>query len=161
MTPRPLYLGTSGASRAQRAHFSLFIPNAGNEGIDVAQDFRSVVCYGTVIHGVGEPVMAGYALEIKRNYDRSTDQDLRAMTLLGYVDSSILYESENSTTFIKGTPRGALERHAANVPIPPRGQNVRAPIDGVSSSRNKGVKLLIPLVTDLDKTVSRVDSGLC
>ncbi|KAF4502408.1 hypothetical protein FAGAP_1378 [Fusarium agapanthi] len=32
-------------------------------------------------------------------------------------------------------PRGIIERQAASVTPPPRGQNIRAPIDGVNTKR--------------------------
>ena len=75
--------------------------------------------------------MAGYTLEIKRNYECSTSQDLRELVLRGYVDKCNIYEPRSSSYIKETAPRSTLESHASTVSPPPRGQNVRAPIDGV------------------------------
>ncbi|KND86747.1 hypothetical protein TOPH_08604 [Tolypocladium ophioglossoides CBS 100239] len=57
------------------------------------------------------------------------------MVFLGYVDSNNLYDPVNKSFAREYTPRGVLKSEAAQVPPPPRGQNVRAPIDGVNAKR--------------------------
>lgn len=52
--------------------------------------------------------------------------------LLDYIDEDILYETASSDEMVEEhTPRGTLEKYMASVEPPPRGQDVRAPIDGV------------------------------
>ncbi|OAQ70223.1 hypothetical protein VFPPC_15554 [Pochonia chlamydosporia 170] len=75
-TTRSVYLALSRQSKAQHAHFGIFIPNVDCERTTISQDYRSMSCTGTVIHVVGEPLMAGYALEFKRNFECSTEPDL-------------------------------------------------------------------------------------
>lgn len=136
MSYRSFYLAKYRTSKSQRAHFAIFIPNADSDSDNLGHDFRSRSCKGTVIHVVGEPVMAGYTLEIKRNYECSTSQDLKKLVLLGYVDTCNVYEPKSSSYVKETSPRSTLERHASTVPPPPRGQNVRAPIDGVGCRRD-------------------------
>ncbi|KAL1297355.1 hypothetical protein AAFC00_004896 [Neodothiora populina] len=79
--------------------------------------------------------MAGYRLEIKRNYDCSPSQDLRSLVLLGDVDVVNIHEP-TSKAFVRGDiARGTLERQAATIPPPPKGQNIRAPVDGINTKR--------------------------
>lgn len=75
--------------------------------------------------------MAGFVLEIKRNYECKNSKDLEKLVPLGHIDGANLHDSPSSE-FMKDVPRGVLEREAGMVPPPPKGQNVRAPIDGVS-----------------------------
>jgi hypothetical protein len=133
MTHRSVYLAKYRGSPNQRAHFAIFIPNATDDGRDLSREFRSISCKGTIIHVVGEPVMNGYTLEFKRNYECSSSRDLQEMVLLGYVDPTNLYNPPYTKLVKENTPRETLEREAAVVPPPQGGQNVRAPIDGVST----------------------------
>ncbi|KAK3935021.1 hypothetical protein QBC46DRAFT_58986 [Diplogelasinospora grovesii] len=135
MASRSVYLATYRGSASQRAHFAIFIPNAADDSRDLSVDFRSDSTKGTVIHVVGEPVMNGYTLEFKRNYECKDSRDLQKLVRLGTVDAANLYDPP-STKFVKeSTPRGTLEREAAKVAPPRGGQNVRAPIDGVTTKR--------------------------
>ncbi|KAI5866297.1 hypothetical protein GGS23DRAFT_617360 [Durotheca rogersii] len=58
--------------------------------------------------------MAGYVLEIKRNYECSTDKDLKAL-VLGDVDAANVHESTSDASVEDYTPRSVLERHIATV----------------------------------------------
>ncbi|KAJ6436487.1 C2H2-type domain-containing protein [Purpureocillium lavendulum] len=135
MTYRSAYLAKYRGSASQRAHFAIFFPNAADDGKDLSREFRSSSCKGTIIHVVGEPVMNGYTLEFKRNYECSTSRDLQEMVPLGYVDPALLYTPPNTKFVKENTARAGLEREAAMVPPPRGGQNIRAPIDGVNSKR--------------------------
>ena len=91
---------------------------------------------GTQIHVVGEPLMAGYMLEMKRHFDVQNDRELRALVRLGSIDSTILHRDDSLDTMFRDyVPKSAVERLAGSVAPPPRGQDVRAPIDGVSNRR--------------------------
>ncbi|OAA45522.1 hypothetical protein NOR_03311 [Metarhizium rileyi] len=69
------------------------------------------------------------------NYECSTSRDLQELVFLGYVDSTNIYDP-SYTKFVKEThPRQTLEREAAMITPPPKGQDIRAPIDGVSTKR--------------------------
>ena len=133
MAYRSVYLAKSRGSAKERTHFAIFIPNAADNDKDLSQDFRSSSCKGTIIQVVGEPVMNGFVLEFKRNYDCSTSRALQGMVLLGYVDSTNLYDPPYTEFVKESRSRETLEREAASVPPPPGGQDVRAPIDGVST----------------------------
>ncbi|WVN90131.1 uncharacterized protein L203_105366 [Cryptococcus depauperatus CBS 7841] len=135
MPCRSIYLAKHRGIASQRAHFALFIPNAADDRKDLSQDFQSTPCSGTVIHVVGEPVMLGYALEFKRNDECSDSRDLREMVFLGHVDSANLYDPPDMMVFKETCARAALEREATMVNPPPRGQNIRALIDGVTTRR--------------------------
>lgn len=140
MTYRSVYLAKYRGSASQRAHFAIFVPNAADSNKDLSREFRSSSCKGTIIHVVGEPVMNGYALEFKRNYECSTSRDLQEMILLGYVDSATLYNPSYSKFMKENHPRERLEREAAMVPPPPGGQNIRAPIDGVRTLQTSKIE---------------------
>ncbi|KAM3422417.1 hypothetical protein BST61_g2768 [Cercospora zeina] len=129
MTPRAIYLARYRESTRQRAHFALFVPNEADDRAGLSQNYRDSPCRGTVIHVVGEPIIAG------RNYDCSNSRRLGALVRLGYVDEAHIYASSGTTATKDSTPRAPLEREATLVPPPPRGQNVRAPIDGVNTRR--------------------------
>ena len=133
MAYRCVYLAKYRTSASQRAHFAIFIPNATDDGRDLTQGFRSTSCTGTIIHVVGEPLMSGYALEFKRNYECSTSHDLQEMVFLGNVDSTNVYDPSSTKPVRETHPRATLEREATTISPPPRGQNIRAPIDGVSN----------------------------
>lgn len=133
MTTRSIYLAKSRHTLSQRAHFAVCIPKPSENGRDLAQNFKLSPSQVTAIHVTGEPLMGGYALEFKRNYDCSTSNDLQEMIFLGSVDQASVYDSPEGEFFRESQPRGTLEREAARVPPPPRGQNVREPIDGVSA----------------------------
>ncbi|KAI6375404.1 hypothetical protein MCOR25_002970 [Pyricularia grisea] len=75
--------------------------------------------------------MNGFALKIKRNYECSTFSYLKELVLLGQVRSDDLYEPNADDEEKDTTPRGRLEKEATKIPPPSKGQNIRAPIDGV------------------------------
>lgn len=77
--------------------------------------------------------MAGYALEIKRNDECAHSPDLKKLVFLGHVATTNIHDNESGDHIKEHAPRGTLESLAATVPPPPRGQNIRAPIDGVST----------------------------
>ena len=67
-------------------------------------------------------------------YGKSS-QDLEKLVYIGNANPINLYDPP-SEGFVKEThSRPTLEREAAAISPPPRGQNVRAPIDGVSKFR--------------------------
>lgn len=143
MPLRSVYLAKYYASASQRAHFAIFIPNQNCDRSTIKDDYRSHRTSGTVLHAVGEPIMAGYVFEIKRNYECKDSKDLKELIPLGYIDTANLYDPTSSTYSKENIPRSVIERLAASVPPPPRGQNIRAPIDGVcfSGSINWLIKL--------------------
>ncbi|KAL5591350.1 hypothetical protein FOVSG1_010239 [Fusarium oxysporum f. sp. vasinfectum] len=107
MPVRSLYLAKSGGGANQRSHFALFIPNAEYD--------RNTV---------------------HRNYNTQAYADLKSLVFLGKIDDSILCDSPETETEIREiTPRSIIERLAECVTPPPRGQNIRAPIDGVKTKR--------------------------
>ncbi|KAM4065821.1 hypothetical protein HRG_012919 [Hirsutella rhossiliensis] len=134
MAPRTIYLAKY-RSGSQRAHFAIFVPNSAGNHIDLEKEFRSVNCPVTVIHVVGEPLMSGFALEIKRNYDGKYSLQLEKVTALGSIDSAHIFEPPNKEVKTESITRCKLEREAAQVPPPPKGQDLRAPIDGVKTKR--------------------------
>lgn len=132
MVYRTAYLAVYSRGPRQRAHFSIFIPDESANARDLSNDTSPEPAMGTVIHVVGEPVMSGYALEFKRNYNCKGSRELQKMLSLGYVDGNDVTNFSTSGFSRDSIPRSTLERVAAQVPPPPGGQNVRAPIDGVS-----------------------------
>lgn len=121
-------------SANQRAHFAIFIPNAAMSHMDLSTQIRQTACSGTIIHVVGEPLMAGYMLEIKRNYECSLSRDdLEQLIPLGSIDSDNIFEPPDAAPAKENITRSKMEIEAAMIPPPPRGQNIRAPIDGVSA----------------------------
>ncbi|KAK2591469.1 hypothetical protein QQS21_010845 [Conoideocrella luteorostrata] len=134
MSSRAVYLAKYRSAQNQRAHFAVFIPNAEHSHRDLAQDFAAAKCQGTVIHAVGEPLMAGYTVDIKRNRDCSNVPDLRGLFRLGQVETANVYEPPPGIESAD-TARTTIEREALSVPAPPRGQDIRAPIDGVATKR--------------------------
>ncbi|KAH7195347.1 hypothetical protein DER44DRAFT_536950 [Fusarium oxysporum] len=136
MPVRSLYLAKSGGGANQRSHFALFIPNAEYDRNTVSEDFRSLKAIGTRIHVVGEPLMSGFAFQVHRNYNTQAYADLKSLVFLGKIDDSTLCDSPETETEIREiTPRSIIERLAECVTPPPRGQNIRAPIDGVKTKR--------------------------
>lgn len=133
MVYRSVYLAVYNRTARSRAHFAIFIPNLAANSTDLSVENDLAEVKGTVIHVVGEPVMQGYVLEFKRNYDCKSSQQLQKLVPLGYVDGTNV-ANPSSTEFSRDNiPKSTVERVAAQVPPPPRGQNVRAPIDGVSA----------------------------
>ncbi len=131
MAARGVYLAKYRPSPSTRAHFAIFVPNAPHNRDDVGQTFLSQSTKGTIIHVVGEPMMAGFSLEFKRNYECWGSLDLEELVALGQVDPANSFEP-GVTEFIRETiPRSKMEVEATKVRPPPRGQNIRAPIDGV------------------------------
>ncbi|CVK94919.1 uncharacterized protein FMAN_13203 [Fusarium mangiferae] len=136
MPARSLYLAKSGGGVNQRSHFALFIPNAEYDRDIISEDFWSLKAIGTKIHVVGEPLMSGFAFEVHRNYNTQAYPDLKRLVFLGKIDVSILHSyAETEPEIRENTPRSLIERLAESVPPPPKGQNIRAPIDGVNTRR--------------------------
>ncbi|KAG9495690.1 hypothetical protein J7337_012245 [Fusarium musae] len=136
MPLRSLYLAKSGGGANQRSHFALFIPNAEYDRDTINQDFRSLKAVGTRIHVVGEPLMSGFAFEVHRNYNTQAYPDLKQLVFLGKVDDSMLHEyPETKPEIRENIARSLLERVAKSITPPPKGQNIRAPIDGVHTKR--------------------------
>ncbi|KAF5588637.1 calcium-independent phospholipase A2-gamma [Fusarium pseudoanthophilum] len=132
MPVRSLYLAKSGGGTNQRSHFALFIPNAEHDRDTISEDFHSVKAIGTRIHVVGEPLMSGFAFEVHRNYNTQAYPDLKQLVFLGKIDGSILHNyPETEPEIRENTARSLLERVAESVTPPPKGQDIRAPIDGV------------------------------
>lgn len=131
MTRRTVYLTKSGP-RSQRSHFGIFIPKAYCDRPTLCDDWERRNCQGTQIHVVGEPLFAGYALEFKRNFDLTGAQGMQKLVLLGSVDEAIINDSTSGPFFTESISRCPLEEVATRVSLPPKGQDVRAPIDGVS-----------------------------
>lgn len=125
-----LYLAKSGPS-SQRSHFAIFIPNPDiplpTDGLTISD------AVGTIINVVGEPLMLGYKLEIKRNYACGAN-DVRRLVFLGEIGSEHVFQPLAGAYVDDDAPRGRLEQLAAGIPPPPRGQDIRAPIDGVRTS---------------------------
>lgn len=132
MPTRSIYLAKHRLASRERHHFTLFIPNAADDRSNLSQTFDVASCKGTVIHVIGEPLFNGYRLEFKRNYECLNSKGLKALVYLGPVDDTNLFVSNDRTYALESAPRSALEREAQRVPPPPSGQDVRAPIDGVS-----------------------------
>ncbi|UNI16350.1 hypothetical protein JDV02_002787 [Purpureocillium takamizusanense] len=136
---RPVYLALHPGGPNSRTHFAVFIPHASLADTDLsASSFKDAPCTGTIVQVVGEPLMSGYALEFKRNFDCSTAHDLRKLVLLGTVDEKHIHDSGNVTggvSVVDAVPRSRLETEASRVPPPPKGQDMRLPIDGVNTKR--------------------------
>lgn len=76
-----------------RTHFAIFIPHANLADKDLAvPTFKDAPCAGTIVQVVGEPLMSGFVLEFKRNFDCSTAHDPRRLALLGNVDTENIYD---------------------------------------------------------------------
>ncbi|GIZ38822.1 hypothetical protein CKM354_000222300 [Cercospora kikuchii] len=135
MPTRSIYLAKYRTSSRERAHFAVFIPNAQDDRQDLSQTFKSHEAKGTIIQVIGEPLMSGYILEFKRNYECSTDPALEILKYLGSVEGIYLFEPESVELVQESTPRSQLEREAQKIPPPRKGQDVRAPIDGVNTRR--------------------------
>lgn len=136
MTHYAVYLAVSNRTARQRAHFVVFVPNESMNSRDPGIDTSSVPIKGTVIHVVGEPLMNGFKLEFKRNYDYATSVDsvlLQKLVLLGYVDGTNVTNLTTESYSLDSIPRSTLEQVATYISPPAAGQNIRTPIDGVSS----------------------------
>ena len=78
--------------------------------------------------------MQGYKLEFKRNCDCGASlHQAQKLVPLGYVDAKDVADVVEGGFSTDCTPRSTLERAADQILPPPRGQDVRAPIDGVST----------------------------
>ncbi|KAF4337762.1 hypothetical protein FBEOM_8359 [Fusarium beomiforme] len=136
MPLRSLYLAKSSGGANQRSHFALFVPNLEYDRDTLSKDYRSQRAIGTRIHVIGEPLMSGFAFEVHRNYNTQSYSELKRLVFLGKIDDSIVYDApELGRETRETTPRSIIERHAASVTPPPKGQNIRAPIDGVNTKR--------------------------
>jgi hypothetical protein len=58
-------------------------------------------------------------------------QDVQELVLLGIVDSAHVHVPATEAFSREAVPRSRLEREATAVDPPPRGQDIRSPIDGV------------------------------
>lgn len=134
MAHRSIYLAKSGGSRSQRTHFGIFISNAECDFITLSQDLKTRPCQGTIIHVIGEPLMMGYQLEIKRNYECNDSEDLKSLIFLGSTDVKNIHEPTSKASIQEDITRSTMEHQAATITPPPKGQSVRAPVDGVSDS---------------------------
>lgn len=139
MSRREVYLAKTRISPTLRAHFAIFIPNENCDRpkTDLTIDFWLRPSIGTIIHVVGEPAVAGFSFEVKRNFDTSTERFLQEMILLGSVDPMHLSGANNAIDITDDAvvrdrePKGRLEEVAALVTPPPGGQNIRIPVNGV------------------------------
>lgn len=130
MATRLVWLAKSRNSKAQRAHFAVFIPNTAHAAQD--PNDRSIPCLGTQIHVVGTP-MTGYVHEFKRNFDAASSPDIERLVRLCEVESSIVVDPESDAGFsTDSAPRGRLDREALRVPAPGRNENFMAPVNDVS-----------------------------
>ena len=132
MPSRRFYLAKYRTAPSQRAHFAIYIPDEATDTVTLAQDYKTSRTNGTLINVIGEPVMSGYVHQFKRNHELNTAYDLSELILLGTVDAKDVHEPSSTTAVEECTPRGRLEREAVAIAPPSRGQDVRAPIDGVS-----------------------------
>ncbi|KAM0347343.1 hypothetical protein ACHAPU_004863 [Fusarium lateritium] len=134
MPYRSVYLAKSFTGKTQRSHFAIFIPEEPYDRQTVSKDFHKHPTSGTIIQVVGEPVMTGYSLEIKKNYECSTSEDLKFLVRIGHVHSKNVYKPGDTDT-MEYIARDLLEQYASRIPPPPRGQNIRDPIDGIKTKR--------------------------
>ncbi|KAF4445619.1 hypothetical protein F53441_10683 [Fusarium austroafricanum] len=135
MSLRSIYLAKSGGGANQRAHFALFIPSAEYDRDTICQDYRLQSTIGTRIHVVGEPLMSGFAFEVHRNCNLQVFPDLKQLVFLAKTDDANIHDSPTAKEIRESTPRSVVERHVGSVPPPPKGQDIRAPIDGVNTKR--------------------------
>ncbi|KAI1362943.1 hypothetical protein F5Y08DRAFT_310726 [Xylaria arbuscula] len=135
MSTRSIYLAKSRVTPSQRAHFAIFIPDISSDRPEASKDFKTTSTIGTKIHVVGEPIIAGFMLEIKRCYECWGEVDLQQLVYLGRVDAANLYDDTSSECRIDTIPRSVLEREASMVAPPPNGQSIRASVDGVKTRR--------------------------
>lgn len=76
--------------------------------------------------------MMGYAVQVKRNFNGADTGTLQSLILLGHVDDESIWEPASSEYVEESHTRSTIEKVAGGIPPPPRGQNIRAPVDGVS-----------------------------
>ena len=119
MATRPLSLISFRPHKNQRAHFSIFVPSAGDPS------------KGTLIHVVGAP-MVGFSLEFKRNYSPADTVQPHTIIPIGDVYENNILDSTTTERSIDTAPRGNIEIAASQVPPPRISQNFLAPVDGVS-----------------------------
>ncbi|SPO01170.1 uncharacterized protein DNG_03917 [Cephalotrichum gorgonifer] len=84
--------------------------------------------------------MQGYKLEFKRNCDCETLHPVQKLVQFGRVDgkdvmATLTDPSAGGELSTDDTPRSKLERVAAQIQPPRRGQDPWAPIDGVTTRR--------------------------
>ena len=131
MSSRAVYLAKYGP-KSSRGHFAIFVPNLKYNSNTLETDWRKGHCVGTIIHVVGEPLMAGFALEFKRNYDCFLSTGLLKLLLLGAINDTYLFQLDSDKIVREAVPRCLVETISSKVRPPPKGQDIRAPIDGVS-----------------------------
>ncbi|KAF7195059.1 hypothetical protein HII31_03527 [Pseudocercospora fuligena] len=132
---RSLYLAKSRISPSQRAHFGIFYPHGNEPDHNLEEAYSSPPCKGTIIHVVGEPLMSGFTLQFKRNCDEASLPDLKELIFLGSTESSQLFFPKDETYIEEDIPRSSIERAATLISPPPKGQNLRLPIDGIKTKR--------------------------
>ncbi|KAJ4018725.1 hypothetical protein NW752_005853 [Fusarium irregulare] len=136
MPQTSVYLAKFSSGPSKRSHFGIFFPNPDCDRADLSNNFKSQATVGSQIHVVGEPLMTGYMLEMKRHFDVQNDRELRALIRLGTIDGSNLHRDGFLDTMMRDyVPRSTVERLADSVAPPPRGQDVCAPIDGANTKR--------------------------
>jgi hypothetical protein len=69
--------------------------------------------------------------------------DIRELVLLGEIEAPHVFDPPTAIFSRDAIPRSRLEREATLIDPPPRGQNVRAPIDGVCITRKSFCELRI------------------
>lgn len=131
MASRPIWLVKCRQSKAQRAHFALFIPNASDAQKN--PNDKAVECRGTIIHVVGAP-MAGYKHEFKHFFDCRASPDVQEVIRLGSVDEHYIQDSDVES--IDGNALGILDKEALKIGPPGVSQNFLAPVNDVSPRRN-------------------------
>lgn len=133
MATRPLWLIKCRQSKAQRAHFALFIPHASDAHKD--PNDRVVECRGTVIHAVGAP-MTGYKHEFKRNFDCRASPDLQEAIRIGSVSAGEGFVRDAEVSSFDDNATGILDGEALRVRRPGVSQNFLAPVDDVSALKS-------------------------
>ena len=121
MSQTSVYLAKFRLGPSKRSHFGIFFPNSDCDRADLSNDFRSQATVGSQIHVVGEPLMAGYMLEMKRHFDVQDDRELRALVRLGSIDSTNLHSNDSLNTMTRDyVPKSIVERLADSILPPPR-----------------------------------------
>lgn len=130
MSPRAIYLIASRNAEAQRAHFAIFVPAAG-------QTDR-----GSLIQAIGAP-MTGYILEFKRNHSPSEDSTEKyTMIEIGHVESENIVDSTSTAKCSDGIPKGNLEIAASQIPTPGISDNFLAPVNDVRTRHLRSRSIL-------------------
>lgn len=91
---------------------------------------KAYTCRGTKIQVIGTPL--AMSLEFKSNFACNEDAAFEAAVRLGDVDESFIHDEHvaGPDVQVRTEPVGRLEKEAVGI-HPPRGGNVRAPVDDV------------------------------